>query len=193
MSRSTKLWASLVACLFLALLVAAQTNFGRISGTVTDPSGAAIPAAKVVITNVDTQAVRSLNTDDKGFYVSENLPIGPYTVAVDQPGFRRSQRTGVQVVADGHVTADFALQIGDTSTAVEVSAVAEPETLNTVSGEVSHVIDKEQVDNLALNGRNYMELLTLVPGAVVTSPDSFSVNTTLSATNQAVNGHRTNS
>ena len=191
MSRSTVLRLLLAACL-IALPVIAQTNFGRISGTVTDPSGAAVPAAKVVITNTDTQAVRTLNTDDKGFYVSESLPIGPYSVSVDQPGFRRTQRTGLFVVADGRITADFALQIGDTSTAVEVSASAEPETLNTVSGEVSHVIDKEQVDNLALNGRNYMELLTLVPGSVVTSLDQFAVTTSLSATNQTVNGHRTN-
>lgn len=190
MSRSALL-ATLVVCLS-ALPLAAQTNFGRISGTVTDPSGAAIPAAKVVITNTDTQAVRSLNTDDHGFYVSENLPIGPYSVSIEQPGFRRAERTGLLVVADGRLTSDFKLQIGDTSTAVEVTASAAAETLNTVSGEVSHVIDKEQVDNLALNGRNYMELLTLVPGAVVTSLDQFSVNTSLSATNQTVNGHRTN-
>jgi hypothetical protein len=191
MSRSTVLRLVLAAYL-LALSAVAQTNFGRISGTVMDPSGAAVPGAKVVITNTDTQAIRTLNTDDKGFYVSENLPIGPYSVSVDQPGFRRMQRTGLFVVADGRATADFSLLIGDTTTAVEVSAIAEPETLNTVSGEVSHVIDKEQVDNLALNGRNYMELLTLVPGAVVTSLDQFSVNTSLSATNQTVNGHRTN-
>src|SRR5215471_10946663 len=127
MSRSTLL-AALVACLVSALPSAAQTNFGRISGTVTDPSGAAIPAAKVIVTNDDTQAVRNLSTDDKGFYVSENLPIGPYHVMVDQPGFRRMQRTGLQVVADGRVTADFELQIGDTATAVEVTASAEPET-----------------------------------------------------------------
>jgi hypothetical protein len=192
MSRYALLSGILVASLFTALPVAAQTNFGRISGSVTDPSGAAVPGAKVVITNADTQAVRNLNTDDKGFYVSSNLPIGPYSVAVDQSGFRKATRGGLFVVADGHVTADFQLQIGDTSTAVEVSANAEPETLNTVSGEVSHVIDKEQVDNLALNGRSYMELLTLVPGAVVTSLDQFSEITSLSATNQTVNGHRTN-
>jgi hypothetical protein len=178
-------------CLF-ALTLSAQTNFGRISGTVTDPSGAAIPGAKVVITNVDTQAVRNLSSDDHGFYVAENLPIGPYSVAVDQLGFRKAVHTGLVVAADARVTADFALDIGQTSMAVEVTAVAEGETLNTVSAEVSHVIDKEQVDNLALNGRNYMELLTLIPGSVVTSLDQFSVNTSLSATNQTVNGHRTN-
>jgi hypothetical protein len=187
----------LAVCLALVLSfsssrLAAQTNFGRISGTVTDPSGASVPGAKAIITNTDTQAVRTVTTDDRGFYVAENLPIGPYSVTIDIAGFKRAEHRGLSVVADGRVTADFQMQIGDTSTAVEVTSVAPAETLNTISGEISHVIDKEQVDNLALNGRNYMELLTLVPGAIVTSLDQFSVNTSLSATNQTVNGHRTN-
>jgi hypothetical protein len=180
-----------ILCLF-ALSLAAQTNFGRISGTVTDPSGAAIPGAKVIVTNTETQGIRNLATDERGFYVAENLPIGRYSVTVDQAGFRKTVHNGLQVAADARVTSDFQIDLGQTSTAVEVTAAASAETLNTVSGEVSHVIDHEQVDNLALNGRNYMELLTLVPGSVVTSLDQFSVNTSLSATNQTVNGHRTN-
>jgi hypothetical protein len=170
----------------------AQTNFGRISGAVTDPSGASIPGAKVSIINVDTQAVRNVTTDEHGFFVAENLPIGPYTVTVEQPGFKKAERMGLMLVADGRVTADFSMTIGESSASVEIVASAQVEVLNTVSGEVAHVIDKEQVENLALNGRNYMELLTLIPGTVITSPDSFSVMTTLSATNQTVNGHRTN-
>lgn len=171
--------------------LAAQTNFGRISGTISDSSGAVIPGAKVTITNTDTQALRELTTDDHGFYVAENLPIGPYTVTVDHPGFKRAEERGFTLVSDGRITADLELQVGDASQTVEVSEV-QREVLNTVSGEISHVVDKEQIDNLALNGRNYMELLTLVPGAVVTNPDQFSVNTSLSATQQTVNGHRTN-
>jgi hypothetical protein len=169
----------------------AQTMFGRISGTITDPSGAAISGAKVAITNTDTQALRAVTADASGFYVAENLPIGPYSVAVDQPGFKHSQRTGISLVADGRATADFSLQVGDAAQTVEISDTTGG-TLNTVSGEVAHVIDRQQVDNLPLNGRNYMELLSLVPGAVITNPDSFSVMTSLSATNQAVNGHRSN-
>jgi Carboxypeptidase regulatory-like domain/TonB-dependent Receptor Plug Domain len=176
----------------LCLAVSAQTNFGRISGSVTDPMGAAIPGAKVSIINTDTQAVRNISTDERGFYVGENLPIGPYMVTVEQPGFKKAEHNGLTVFADARVTSDFKLVIGESSSSVEVVATEAVETLNTVSGEVAHVIDKEQVDNLALNGRNYMELLTLVPGTVITSPDQFSVMTSLSATNQTVNGHRTN-
>jgi hypothetical protein len=182
---------ALVVLLATPNALLAQTMFGRISGTVTDPSGAAVPGAKVAITNTDTQAARAETTDNRGFYVAENLPIGPYSVSVDHPGFKRGQRTGLFLAADGRDTADFTLQVGDASQTVGVSAPS-AEVLNTVSGEVAHVIDQQQIDNLALNGRNYMELLSLVPGSIITNPDSFSVSTSLSATNQAVNGHRTN-
>jgi len=184
-------------CLMLTLFAwapipaAAQTAFGRISGTVLDSSGAAVPGAKVVLRDVDTQAARAVTTDANGFYVADDLAIGPYVVEVDQPGFKRASQSGLQLEADGRITADFKLQVGDTSQSVDVVATS-TDSLNIVSGEVAHVIDKEQVDNLALNGRNYMELLTLVPGAIMTNPDEFSINTSLSATQQVVNGHRSN-
>ena len=177
--------------LVLVTPLTAQTTFGRISGTVLDPSGAAIPAALVTITDTETHATRVVTTNGNGFYVAENLPIGPYSVGVVAPGFKRASRSGLQLVADGRVTADFKLEVGEATQTVDVVAT-KAEMLNTVSGEIAHVIDKEQVDNLALNGRTYIELLTLVPGAVVTNPDQFGVMTSLSATNQVVNGHRTN-
>ncbi len=193
------MFRSLSMCVLFAALLAvltaplpAQTVFGRISGTVSDPSGAAIAGAKVVVTNVDTQSARSITSDERGFFVADNLTIGPYTVAVDQPGFKHFQQAGNFVAADARITIAVKLEIGVSSQTVEVNA-AQSESLNTVSAEVSQVIDKSQVENLALNGRSYMELLTLVPGAVITNPDQFSVLTSLSATNQSVNGHRTNS
>ena len=185
-----------VACvLALALVVfyfplAAQTSFGRVSGSVTDPSGAAIPGAKITITNTETGSARTAEADQNGFYVITNLPIGPYKIEANQPGFQRSQQNGLAVVADGRLTADFKLQVGDISQSVEVTAQQTTETLNTVSGELARVIDTRQVENLALNGGNYVQLMTLVPGAVVTNPDQFSVTTSLSATNQNINGNR---
>ena len=181
--------------LFLTIQVApsfAQSMLGRISGTVTDASGAAIGGAKVMITNTDTQATRAETTDDRGFYVAENLPIGPYRVTVDHAGFKRSEQSGNSLVADGRLTVNIALQLGDSSQTVEVTAT-QSEALNSVSAEIAQVVDQQQVDNLPLNGRAYMELLSLVPGAVITNPDQFSVLTSLSANSQAVNGHRTNS
>lgn len=169
----------------------AQTTFGRVSGTVIDPSGAAVPGAKITVRNTDTQATRDVLTNTSGFYVAENLPIGPYAVEVEAPGFKRSVQRGFQLVADGRITVDFRLEVGEATQSVDVVS-GTAETLNTVSGEVAAVIDTKQVENVPLNGRNYMELLTLVPGATVTDPDTFSINTSLSATNQVVNGHRSN-
>ena len=167
----------------------AQTSYGRISGAVTDPGGASIAGSHVLIRNVDTQAVRDVVTDSSGFYTAPQLPIGSYSVEVNQTGFRREQRTNISIVADAKLTVDFRLTIGDVTQTVEVTAKL-GEALNTTSGELSRVIDTKQVANLALNGRNYVQLMTMVPGAVVTNPDQFSVTTSLSATNQTINGNR---
>lgn len=174
--------------LFAIIPVFAQTSFGRVSGTVTDSSGAAISGAKVSIQNQDTQNTRTASTDANGFYVVTNLPIGPYSVKIEQSGFKQQSRTGLGLVADGRLTVDFQLEIGSLSESVEVKGSTE--TLNTTSGEIARVVDTKQVQNLALNGRNYIQLLTLIPGSAVTNPDQFSVTTSLSATNSVVNGNR---
>jgi Carboxypeptidase regulatory-like domain len=178
-----------VLLLLFSLPAASQTSFGRISGIITDPGGAPITSVDVLIRNVETQGTRTVTTDSGGFYSATELPIGSYTVEVNQKGFRRQQRTNILIVADAKLTIDFHLAIGDLTQTVEVTATA-GETLNTTSGELSRVIDTKQVANLALNGRNYVQLMTMVPGAVVTNPDQFSVTTSLSATNQTINGNR---
>ena len=116
--------ACLAALVFVSAagIGSAQTSFGRISGTVTDPSGAAVPGAKVTFTNTETQNSRSVVTDDNGQYIITNLAIGPYDAQVDQKGFQRQQQTGIRMVADGRLTVDFHLQLGDVSQTVEVVA-----------------------------------------------------------------------
>src|ERR1700744_6214753 len=92
-----------------------QTSFGRISGSVTDPGGAAVSNAKVAITGTDTQSVRAAQTDSSGFYAVTDLAIGHYTVSVSVAGFQKEEQKDLNVVADGHVTADFKLKVGDVS------------------------------------------------------------------------------
>jgi hypothetical protein len=184
--------ATLICCALAGSALYAQTSFGRISGSVTDASGAAIPGATIKIIDTETQTARTVETDGSGFYTVTNLPVGPYTLEASQKGFQTKQLTGINVVADGRLTADFKLAVGDISQSVEVTSQA-GEALNTTSGELSRVIETKQVDNLALNGGNYVELMTLVPGVVVTNPDQFSVTTSLSATNQNINGNRSDS
>lgn len=180
----------------LALLVSflvpvgwGQITAGRISGTITDATGLAVAEAKVTITSTDTGSVRSALSDSTGFYAITSLPIGRYSASVLKPGFQKAEQKDLNVVADGHVTADFQLKVGDVTQSVEVTA-AVSEQINTDSGELAKTIDQKEVSNLALNGGNYIELLTLVPGTVVTNPDQFSVTTSLSATNQNINGNR---
>ena len=180
------------ALLLVSMLTFAQTSTGRISGIVTDPSKASIADATVTITNVETGAARTVQTDNGGYYVITELPIGAYKVEVAKQGFRSVAQSGLQLVADGRITADFTLQVGTVNQSVEVVAAA-TEQLNTVSGELSRVIDSHQVENLTMNGRNYVQLMTLVPGAVVTNPDQFSVTTSLASNNQTINGNRADS
>ena len=170
----------------------AQTSLGQIAGNVTDATGSVIPDAKITITNVNTQAIKTLNSDGNGYFVQTNLPIGDYSVEIFRVGFRGEKRTGLAITADAHLSADFQLAVGTTSETVEVTAVV-GEALNQTSGELAHVIDSKQVENLPLNGRNYIQLITLIPGAVVTNPDVFAVTTSLSSVNQASNGNRADS
>jgi len=185
-------WSVLLFALTLILIgpfVHAQSNFGQISGTITDPTGAGIPGATITITSTNTQAKRTLTSDENGNFIATNLPIAVYSISVTQTGFRTAQQADVSISADAKVTSNFALQLGQASEVVQVEGGA-IESLNTTSGELARVIDSKQVDNLALNGRNYTQLLTLVPGAVVTNPDIFSVTTSLASGNQTINGNR---
>lgn len=170
----------------------AQTSFGQISGFVTDPTGASVPNATVTITSPSTGSTRTVVTDDGGGYVATNLPIGTYNISVTGTGFRTAKQAEITITADAKITSNFALQVGQTSEVVQVDSGA-IETVNATSGEVSRIIDSKEVENLALNGRNYTQLLTLVPGAVVTNPDIFAVTTSLASTNQTINGNRSDS
>lgn len=174
---------------FSGLSAHAQSSFGQISGTVTDSTGAAVPDAVITITSINTQATRTVNSDQNGNYIATNLPIGVYSISVTKTGFQTAKQSDVSISADAKVTSNFTLPVGQATETVEVQGGA-VETLNTTSGELARVIDSKQVDNLALNGRNYTQLLTLVPGAVVTNPDIFSVTTSLASTNQTINGNR---
>src|SRR6266496_1211271 len=140
------------------LPVSAQTtNVGRISWTIVDSSTAVIAGATVTITEEATAASRTVTTDSNGSYVVTNLPVGTYRVSVEQSGFGKEVKTGFRLDADGRITADFVLQPGTLTGTVEISTSA-GESVNTVSGEISRVVDGQQVQDLALNGRNFIQL-----------------------------------
>lgn len=181
----------LAICLLITLPLPAQTTIpGRISGTVTDPSGAVVSGATVTVTNEETGQARSVSTNQTGFYVATNLPLGTYTVIVEEKGFSRATRSGMRVDADARVTADFALKPGQVSETVEVMGTA-GEAVNTVSGEISRTVDQQTVQDSALNARNFMELVTLVPGVAALTDDPIADTYGVNVGNQSINGTRT--
>src|SRR5713226_7708279 len=189
--RVTRIAALLVLIACGGLTIHGQTVFGRISGTVKDSNGAAIPNATVTITNLATNLMRTAATDSDGFYTATNLPAGTYTVAAVGAGFKKASQLGITVVADARLTVDVTLEPGQVTETVQVSTVA-GETVNTTSGEVARVVDQRQVQNLALNGRNYMQLVTLIPGAAILDENQLALTTSLSISQAAINGNRPN-
>ena len=101
-----------------------------------------------------------------------------HAVAAELPGFRKAEKTGFDLPADGRITADFALGVGALTETVQVQAVR-GEVVNHTSGEIARVIDGAQVRELALSGRNYLELASLIPGAIQIDDDQMALTTSL--------------
>lgn len=187
-SNFVKLGLAITLLLITGLsAIHAQTSFGRISGTVSDATGAVVANATVTVTEPATNLSRTATTDENGFYTITNLPVGTYTISVESSNFKKSIKTGNALSADSRLTVDFALEAGQVSEVVEVTQTS-GETVNTTSGEVAKVIDSQQVDNLALNGRNYYQLLTLIPGGIITQEDQLDTNLATNTIN--INGNR---
>ena len=153
----------LAVVLFLTCALSAQTYRGSIRGTVTDPSGAVVPNAKVTAKNQATGLAREVTTNGEGSYVLAELPSGNYEVAAESQGFQRTVRIAtVSVGLDTAVDISLALSGGYI---VDVSADAPlVETTRDVLGQV---VDEVLVNELPLNGRDFTKLVALSPGATV--------------------------
>jgi hypothetical protein len=154
----------------LALLVSAapvssaQSVYGSIVGTVTDPSGAAIAGAKVTLTNLATNEPRAAVSDGNGDYTFVNLLPGSYGIAVEQAAFKRLVRQPIEVQVQSAIRVDAQLQVGDATQTVAVSA--EAPLIQTQNATIGNEVDARQVMDLALNGRNVYNLVALTPGVV---------------------------
>jgi hypothetical protein len=141
----------------------AQTaTVGNLSGTVRDPSGAAVPKAEVEIKEENTGASRTATANDNGQYVVPSLPAGVYTVSTSPQGFKTTIATGVEVHVSENKVLNLDVQIGQVSETVNVTSDSAP--VETRSGNVSSLISEKQVTELPLNGRNYSQLALMVPG-----------------------------
>jgi hypothetical protein len=162
----------LVFVLLAAVSLSAQTFRGTILGIVTDPSGAVIPGAKVVVKNTGTGLQRETETSTDGSYSLPELPIGTYSVTVTQAGFHTFVATGITVDVAAQRRVDAAMKTGEISTRVEVEGDLLPQ-VETTTNDLGGVLTQEQVKDLPINGRDYTKLIFLNPG-VAGSPDQIS-------------------
>jgi hypothetical protein len=168
-----KVLLAAVMCFVLSLcpLLYGQAN-GSFSGTVADKTGSVIPGASVKITSQGTGLVRDAKSDGSGHYLVPLLPVAFYTIHVEAQGFQTTEQREVRLQVDEQREIDFSLNPASVTQNVEVSATeVAVETTNPTLGQV---ITSEEVADLPLNGRNFVQLATLTPGTTTSySPSSF--------------------
>jgi Carboxypeptidase regulatory-like domain len=145
---------------------------GSFQGTVVDKSGSPITGAKVTVTSQGTGAIREAETDETGHYTVNLLPVGVYTVRVEFKGFQPAESKDIKLQVDEQRELDFSLSPATVSSTVEV--VANEVAVETANPTLGQVITSQQVSQLPLNGRDFVQLATLTPGTTQeTNPNSF--------------------
>jgi outer membrane receptor protein involved in Fe transport len=164
MSQSLVRFSALLAILFLGHTAAWAQSTGRVVGTVQDSSGAVIPAVDVLAVNTLTGLEWTASTDEAGRFSFPRLPVGEYEVRVTAEGFRQFLSEPFRLDADQNREVTATLEVGATSESITVSgAVAQ---VDTVAATIREVVDEKRITELPLNGRNPLQLVMLVPGAV---------------------------
>ncbi len=167
---------SLIVALAILLLLPsnmwaqATISTGNINGNVTDPSNAAIPGAKVTITRIDTGVSTTVTTNGGGFYNSGSISVGTYSVKVVVKGFETSE-TQVSVQIGNNSAVNFKLKVGAETTTVNVEATGAG--VNTEQTSVQGVLTASQIENLPVNGRNFLDLAQLEPGVQIQDGTNF--------------------
>ncbi len=155
-----------LVCLFTS--VSAQGLTGQISGALNDPNGGVVPNAKVVIINQETTQTRVVTSDSEGNFVVTQLLPGVYSLVVTASGFKKFEQKGIALTANERVDVHkVTLEVGDVSQTVTVTA--EQVYVKTESAERAGLIDEQQIQSIALKGRDYMGLVRLLPGVVDTA------------------------
>src|SRR5947209_7247304 len=158
----TKWFTVLCFALSIRLPISAQVATAELSGTVLDSSGAAVANAKVTALNTATNQSHETVTESNGNYVISLLPPGDYTVSVEAPGFRKLVQTGTTLQINQQAQLDLTLQVGDVTQTLEVTGQAP--LLESESSALGTVVNQQLVNQLPLNGRNFIQLATLSPG-----------------------------
>lgn len=181
-----RLFVALTVALALPVSLWGQVDAGSLTGTVTDSSGAAIPGGTVTLTNTGSGVSNSVTTSPAGIYLFEALKAGSYTLKVADSGFKTYSSTGVEIHVQQRATIDVALQLGAASEQVVVTAAAP--LLQAEDASIGQTVDSETVNNMPLNGRDWVSLgqiaagVTTKAGGAVTDP-AYNVNGTNSDQN----------
>jgi hypothetical protein len=154
-------WFAIAVMAMASLVPVSGQTFGDISGEVRDTTGASIPAAQVTVVNVDTNATRTAVSNESGLYSFPALPPGTYTLKVEKAGFKTVTRPSILIQVQQSARVDMELPVGQVSESVEVSASAA--LLTTENATVGTVVENKRIVELPLNGRNYLQLVSLSP------------------------------
>ncbi len=186
-------WLLLTLCI-VALLTApmvAQKTSGTLRGVVTDPSGAVLANVPVVVTNTETGVERTVTTNTQGEYVAPELTVGTYKVTVKAPNFKESVSTDIDLHTSSTQVLNVQLQVGSASEQVTVAATEVQ--VQTDSASLGEVVTGEQVRELPLNGRSFVQLTQLQPGVSAANNYDSKNKGLLSGVDFAVNGNASTS
>ena len=153
----------ILGVLLAGLPFRASAQNATIVGTVTDPSGSVIANVKITVAHVETNLTHTFTTNEAGQYVAVDLPVGHYNIKAEASGFKVAEQKGLVLQVGDRTRVDFQMSLGAASETVTVEANAVRVQADT--GEVSNVIDEQQVSQLAVNGRSIYQLAALAPGA----------------------------
>jgi len=148
--------------IFTAIAALAQTSTSRIVGRVADSKQDSIAGATVTVTNEATGVTQTQTTTDAGVFAFDSLPVGNYSVTVEQTGFKKFQKTGNHLEVNTPLTVEVVMEVGQVSEVVTVQGGAEQ--LQTANATMGNVVEQKAIERLPLNGRNPLSLLLLEPG-----------------------------
>src|SRR6195256_4750714 len=161
MSRFLRTRLFVLGCVLMASQAAFAQTFAALSGDTRDASGAVVAGAVVTAVNVATNASRTVMTNEAGDYSFPSLPPGTYALKVEKPGFKTVVRNDIELQVQQAARVDFEMQVGQVTESIEVQSSAT--LLATEDATVGTVIENARIVELPLNGRNYLQLVSLAP------------------------------
>src|SRR5262249_42422961 len=154
----------LLLILLVSLVPACFAQTAQITGIVSDPSGVVVPGAEITVTNIDTGIKKAATSNEQGVYTIPLLNPGNYELAVQKEGFKAISRPGIKLEVAQIARMDFTLQVGELIE--KVTVVSEAPILTSESAVIGQVVGNKKILDLPLNGRDFTQLATLVPGAI---------------------------